>query len=193
MAKLSKELVKAAETADQFSQSIIDLTKDACDSVPKAEQDAQTKLSKKELSTNDGIYLKPERSIGPSPHPKTGEKEKFNEKFRTEYEFKMEYVPFIAENKEIIGEAIELWTKPYPGIDAQFWKIPVNKKVYGPRHLAERISGCRYTRLRMDDTKKVGEEGGVTYLGQMIATQKLSRLSAVPIKESRAIGFESEF
>jgi len=58
--------------------------------------------------------------------------------------FQKEYVQFIAENKEIIGETIEIWTRPFGGMPAEFWKVPVNKPVWGPRYLAEQIKRCYY-------------------------------------------------
>lgn len=178
MAGLSKELQKAVKDVDAFDASVRALTVDDCAKAPKIEEEPQVKMSNREIAKQDGIYLKPDRSIN--------SKELFNEKFRTEYDFKREYVPFIAENKEIIGEIIEGWTKPFPGISAEFWKIPTNKKVWGPRYLAEQISRKSYTRLTMED-RPIGSEGGATFTGQMVATNKIARLDARPARGSSAI------
>jgi hypothetical protein len=178
MAGLSKELQKAVKEVDAFDASVASLTKDECAKAPLLESEPQTKLSQREINKQDGIYLKPDKRIN--------SKETFNEKFRKECDFKSEYVPFIAENKEIIGETIEMWTKPFAGLSAEFWKVPTNKKVWGPRYLAEQISRKNYTRLTMED-RPVSSEGGVTYTGQMVATNKISRLDARSARGSVAM------
>jgi hypothetical protein len=184
MAKLSKELEQASERADTFEESVKALTVDELSKTPLLELEPQTKLSQRELNADDGIVLKPERSIN--------SKEPFNEKFRKEYEFKDEKVAFIAEHKEIIGEAIEIWTKPYPGLSAHFWRVPTNKKVWGPRYLAEQISRKFYNRLTTENVP-VSSEGGVTYVGQLVATNKIARLDAKPVRDNRKSSFSSNF
>ncbi len=79
-----------------------------------------------------------------------------------------------------------MWTKPFAGLSAEFWKVPTNKKVWGPRYLAEQISRKNYTRLTMED-RPVSSEGGVTYTGQMVATNKISRLDARSARGSVAM------
>ena len=104
---------------------------------PKEDKvEPQTKISQSDIAKSKDVYLKPAKTIG--------SKERFNEKFREDYNFSKEYVQFIAENKECIGETTELWTKPYPGLPAEFWQVPSNKPVWGPRYLAERIKGCAH-------------------------------------------------
>lgn len=124
------------------------------------------------------IYLKPDRFVH-SP-------EKFNENYRKDYEFSMEYVKFIAENKEIIGETIEVWTKPYAGMPAQFWKVPVNKPIWGPRHLAEQLTKCRYHRLVMQDSI-TNADGFAQYYGAMAIDKTVQRLDAIPVSNNRSI------
>src|ERR1700733_16001576 len=102
-----KELDKAEKQFEKFEKEVKDLTLDRMNAAPKLDQEPQTKISDREAQKADGIWLTPEKAIGPGVHPKTGEIEKFNEKFRADYNFKKEYVRFIAENKEIGGEAIE--------------------------------------------------------------------------------------
>jgi hypothetical protein len=141
MAKLPKDLEEAQKKAEAFEETVKDLTLDRCNEAAKVEEEPQTKLSQQELSKKKEIYLKPKRSFSC--------KGKFNEKFRDDYEFKKEYVCFIAENREIIGETISLWTKPFPGVACEEWEVPTNKPVWGPRYLAERIKGCSYHRFTM--------------------------------------------
>lgn len=184
MAKLDKSLEEAAVAVDQFNDSINKLTMDACASAPKVETEPQVLQTKKEIAKEDGLYLKPDRNIN--------SKEQFNEKYRTDYNFKKEYVPFIAENKEIIGETIEMWTKPFAGMSAEFWKVPVNKKVWGPRYLAEQISRKSYTRIVMED-KATGTEGGHTFYGQLAASNRIQRLDARPARGIKQVAMASDF
>lgn len=184
MAKLDKSLEAAVIQSEAFEASVKALTVDECNKAPVVEAEPQVKQSQRELSKQDGIWLKPDRQIN--------SKEVFNEKYRTEFTYKSEYVPFIAENKEIIGETIEAWTKPFAGMSAMFWKIPTNKKVWGPRYLAEQISRKHYTRLTMED-RAVSTDGMGTYTGQMVATNKISRLDARPAKGSTQIAMSSDF
>jgi hypothetical protein len=171
MSKLSKDLEVAAQEVDKFTEQCKTLSADQTQNLPVKETENQTKLSTKEIDKTDGVYLKPERTIS--------SREPFNEKWRDDYNYRKEYVRFIAEHKEIIGEAIEKWTKPFPGMDAEFWRVPVNKVVIGPRYLAEEISKCAYTRLTMED-QKVGADGMGQYFGQLVASNRIQRLDARP-------------
>lgn len=184
--KISKELDKAQQEFDNFKENIDQLTLDRMNAAPKEEVEPQTKISNREAQKTDGIYLKPIRSIM-AVNPKTGEREKFNEKFRKDWEFDKEYVKFVAEHKEIIGETIEMWTHPYGGVPAEFWNIPVNKIVWGPRYLAEQIKKCTYHRLRTDDHKVTSSDGLGTYTGQIIVDQTISRLDAHPVSEKKSV------
>ena len=171
MGKLSKDLESASQKVDAFEDQVKSLSTNDMNNAPVKEEEAQTKLSQREIDKTDGIYLKPERSISC--------KESFNEKWRDEYNYRREYVRFIAEHKEIIGESIEKWTRPYPGMPAEFWRVPVNRVVIGPRYLAEEISKCCYTRLTMED-RSTGGDGMGTYYGQLVASHKVQRLDAKP-------------
>lgn len=184
MAKLGKDLEAAIEKVDAFNESVEKLTMDACAKAPVLETEPQVKKSDREIAKEDGIYLKPERSIN--------SKEPFNETYRKEYNYKTEMVPFIAEHKEIIGEVIEKWTKPFPGMSAEFWKVPTNKKVWGPRHLAEGIADKAYTRLVMEErTTNVAGEG--KFYGQLVATQRIQRLDAKPARGKLQVAMSSDF
>ncbi len=108
-----KELDKVEAQFEAFDNNVKALTHDRMNEAPFKEVEAQTKLSSKDISNSKDIYLKPTKSIG--------SREKFNEDYRNEYNEAKEYVNFIAENKEIIGETIELWTKPFAGMPAEEW------------------------------------------------------------------------
>lgn len=181
-----KELDKAEKQFEHFDQSIKEMTMDRLNMTPRSEEDQQTRLSSREISKTKDIYLKPKKSLSPGINPKTGEKEKFNEKFRDEYNFKMEYVQFIAENKEIIGESIELWTKPFGGMDCEFWEVPTNKPVWGPRHLAEKIKSKFYHRLIMVNNQ-TNVDGMGQYYGQLAADTTIQRLDAYPVSTRKSI------
>lgn len=180
------ELDKVQKQFDAYDDQVKQMTLDRMNEAPKQELEPQTKIAQAEIDKSKEIYLKPERSIGPGVNPKTGEREKFNEKFRESYNFDKEYVQFIAENKEIIGEAIEAWTKPYPGMNCEFWKVPVNKPVWGPRYLAEQIKRCSYHRLVMQQAN-VAADGMAQYYGQMVADETRQRLDAIPVSQRRSV------
>jgi len=174
-----KELDKAEKQLDAFEKNVKDLTLDRMNQAPKQEAEAQTKLSSSDIAKAKDVYLKPKKVIGC--------KDKFNEDYRKQYEFDKEYVQFIAENKEIIGEAIDLWTKPYAGVPAEEWDVPTNKPVWGPRYLAEQIKRCTYHRLVMQQSVITD----VNYAGQMYgalaADTIVQRLDAHPVSSKKSI------
>lgn len=173
-----KELDKAEAQFNKFNDEVKTMTMDRMNAAPKDESEPQTKLSTKEIERKDGIWLKPSRTLN--------SKEKFNEKFRKEYEFAKEYVKFIAENKEIIGETIEMWTKKFPGQDCEQWQVPVNTPIWGPRYLAEQIRGAKYHRLVMQDKSTSLDHAG-TYYGTMSIDKTIQRLDAYPVREEKSI------
>jgi hypothetical protein len=181
-----RELDKAEAQFDAFDKNIKDLNMDAMQHAPKQELEPQTKISQRDLDRNKPIYLKPKRSYPPGVHPKTGEREKFNERFRDEYNFAREYVEFIAENIEIIGESIKLSLKKFPGTAIEDWEIPVNVPVMAPRMVAERLTGCGYHILKMED-RVTHSEGFGTFTGQMVAKSKVQRLDARPVSSRRSL------
>lgn len=174
-----QELDKVEKQFEAFDQNVKEMTLDRMNTAPKEEKEPQTKLSQDEIQKSKDIYLKPKRTIG--------SREKFNERFREKYNFAKEYVQFIAENKEIIGESIELWTKAFPGIPAEEWVVPVNKPVWGPRYLAEQIKRKYYHRLRMDQNVVTGSDGRGQYFGSMAVDTKVQRLDALPVSDKRSI------
>lgn len=172
-----KELDKLEKQFDAFHENVKELTLDRMNSAPKEETEMQTKLSSKQLANSKDVYLKPKRRIG--------SKEQFNENFRASYEYDKELVRFIAENKEIIGESIPIWTKPYPGIPAEEWEVPVNKPVWGPRYLAEQIKRKYYHRLKTDNASVTGSDTNATYFGTMVVDSTVARLDAYPAMEEK--------
>jgi len=171
-----KELDKAEEQFQEFDNQIKDLTLDRMNHAPSHEAEPQTKLSSREIKKAEAPYIKPLRSIN--------SKEKFDEKYREEYERAWEYIRCIVENNEVIGEAVECWTKRFPGESANFWKIPTNKPIMIPRMLAQQLSQCRYHRLRMEENTIVAEDSRASYVGQMIVDQTKQRIDCRPSVDS---------
>lgn len=174
-----REMDKAEDQFKAFDENLQALTLDRMNMAPKEDKEQQTLLGQKDIEKSKDIYLKPFKSVA--------SREPFNEKWRSQYNFATEYVHFTAENSEVIGEAIDLWTKPFPGMPAQEWKVPVNTPVWGPRHLAEQIKGCRYHQLHMDESKSVGSGGEGKYYGQMVVDKVKQRLDAHPVIKSKSI------
>lgn len=174
-----KELDKAEAQFEKFNDDVKAMTVDRMNEAPKEEKESQTKISNKEAQKCDALILKPLRTIS--------SKEKFNETYRTQFNHMKERVRFTAENNEIIGESIELWTKSFPGQDAEFWNVPTNKVVEGPRYLAERIRKCVYHRLVMQDTQVTGRDDKGTYFGTLAADKTVHRLDAYPVRNEQSI------
>lgn len=175
-----REIDKAEKQFDEFDKQVKELTLDRMNEAKKEESEPQTKLSQKELDRSKDIYLKPLRTLS--------SREKFNEKYRDDYNFAKEYVQFIAEHKEIIGEKIEIWTKAFPGVPAEYWEVPTNKPVWGPRYLAEQIKGAKYHRLRTEDSIQLGSDGsGNRFHGGLIVDSVVQRLDAQPLGGKRSV------
>ena len=174
-----KELDVAEKKFDEFHKEVETLTLDRMNAAPKEDVEPQTKLSQKEIDKSKDIYLKPKRTIG--------SREKFNEKFRDTYNYQKEYVCFTAENNEVIGETITLWTKKFPGVPAEEWDIPVNKPIWGPRYLAEQIKNCTYHRLSMQDSTVIGSDSMGSYTGAIIVDSIKQRLNAHPASTRKSV------
>jgi hypothetical protein len=182
-----RELDKAQENFEVFDAQVKEMTLDRMNKAPIAESEQQVKLSKNDLEKSKEIYIKPKRSFPPGVNPKTGEREKFNEKFRADYEFQKEYVRFVAQNNEIIGETIEFCLKKFPGTNCDEWAIPVNKPVWAPRMVAERIKNCRHHRLVMQDNRSNGSDHNGQYYGTMSVDTTVQRLDAYPAVERKSV------
>jgi hypothetical protein len=178
-----KIIEQAQKQAEEFETQVKDLTLDRMNQAPVQETEAQTKLSTKEIDRSKEIYLKPVNSIGDG--------QKFNPEFESEWNFASEYVQFIAEHKELIGESIELWTHPFGGKGAQYWRVPTNKPVWGPRYLAEQIRRKCYHRLVMQETASpgnmIGNDGTAAYYGKIIADTTIPRLTAEPVSNKKSV------
>jgi hypothetical protein len=174
-----KELDKVAQQFDKFDAEVKEMTMDRMNMAPKEEVEPQTKLSQNEIAASKDVYLKPHKVISC--------REKFNEKYRDEYNYQKEYVNFIAEHKELIGESIDIWTRPFPGMPAEEWLVPTNTPVWGPRYLAEQIKRKFYHRLVMKENVVTDTTGmGVMY-GKMAADTTIQRLDAQPVTKRKSI------
>jgi hypothetical protein len=169
-----KELDRAQEQFDAFDASVKAMTNDRMNMAPAEEREQQTQMSTREAKKYDAPYIKPLRSIN--------SKEQFNEKYREDWRKDWEYVKCIAENNEIIGESIEMWTKKYAGDPAHQWKVPVNTPVYIPRLVAKQISNCKYHRLRMED-RQTEAGSGMSYYGSITVDSVKNRLDCRQVNE----------
>lgn len=174
------EMDKLQDQFDAHKEQIDSMTRERMNQAPKLEVEQQTKLSTQELAALKAIYLKPKRSIS--------SREKFNEDYRRDYEDAREYVEFIAENREIIGEDIDLWTKPFPGMPAEQWIVPVNKPVWGPKYLRDQIQRCYYHRMSMQNAP-TGVDGMGQYYGTMVVDNVVNRLDAFTPTSKRQFAF----
>lgn len=182
----AKELDKLDDQFQAFDKQVKDLTNDRMNAAPLQEVEAQTKLSQEDIAKSKEIYLKPKRSLGPGVEPKSGKRELFNEKFREDWNYSKEFVQFIAEHREIIGEIIETWTKPFPGVNTEYWEVPTNKPVWGPRYLAEQIRRKVYHRLIMDN-RPTEVMGTGTMYGGLVVDKTIARLTAEPVSTRKSI------
>lgn len=183
-----RELIKMEEKFEEFKQEVKELSSTNL-ALPKLETENQTKLSARDLDKSKEIYLKPSKSIGP------GKGEKFNEAFREEYTFRKEYVNFIAENS-ILGETIEIWTKPFPGMNCDYWEVPVNKPVWGPRFLAEQIASRSYVVYEMNEVSdqerympqnKIESNFAGGIYGKIVGKRIENRMKAFPVSQRKSI------
>jgi hypothetical protein len=174
----AQELDKAQEQFQQFDENVKKMTMDRMNQAPRQETEPQTKLSQNEIAKKPDIYLKPKRTIA-TPN-------KFNEDYREAYNFDKEYVHFIAENKEIIGEDITIWTLPYAGMPAEEWVVPTNKPLWGPRYLAEQIRRKTYHRLVMKE-QVIDSMGVGQFYGQMAVDTTVDRLTCVPVSTRKSV------
>lgn len=181
-----RALQQVENEINEFSSSVSTLSLEKMNEAPKLEVEPQTKISKKEIEEKSRTYLKPKTTISRGPGSK------FNEKFRQDFEFAKEYVCFIAENAEIIGESIDIWTAPFAGYPAEEWIVPVNTPVWGPRYLAEQIKNCKYHKLIMQENKVYGGDHMGQYYGAMAAEKTVQRLDAHPVDTNRKSVFMGE-
>jgi hypothetical protein len=177
-----RELEKVEDQIKTFSESMVTAGEERA-SLPVREMEPQTKLSQSEINKSNILYLKPKRTF-PS-------REKFNEKYRADFNYQSEYVDFIAENHEVKGESIDFCVKKFPGQPIEEWVVPVNKEVSAPRYVKERIQECGYTIFTTADNT-VASEGGVKYYGQIVAEERRARLSAREISRVSRISMSTK-
>jgi hypothetical protein len=175
----AQELDKIEKQFDDFAEKVSQTTFDQLNKAPKQEQESTKPLSQLEIANSKDIYLKPYRTVGCQ--------DKFNEDYREEYNFAKEYVQFQADNKEIVGESIDIWTRPFAGLPAEWWKVPVNKPLWGPRYLAEQIKRCYYHRLVMAPHTQMGSDGFAQYHGSISVDTTVQRLDAIPVSSRRSV------
>lgn len=174
-----KELEKVEKQFDAFENQVKEVSADRTFNHPVEKTEMQTKMPQNEIAGSKDRYLTPKKKIS-SP-------EKFNEKFREAWNFSKEFVHFIAENKECIGESIDLWTKPYCGVPAEEWIVPCNTPVWGPRYLAEQIKRKYYNRLVMNDTREASSDGHGVYYGSMVKDTTINRLDCHPVSKQKSV------
>lgn len=174
---VQKELDNVEKQVSQVEESIKSMTMDKMNEAPR--QETELKMSQKQINNSSDEHLKPIKYVGC--------KENFNEKFRDEYNFKNEYVRVVCQHNELRGDAIEKWSRPYPGLPAEFWRIPTNRPVSIPRYLAEEVKSCSYHRLVMDEKKVTDTAGGGTFYGAMQVDTIVQRLDAFPAAERKSI------
>lgn len=175
-----REIDKVEVQFEKFDQEVKSMTLDRMSSAPKDESsEQQTKMSQREAQRAKEITLKPDRFLS--------DNQKFNEKFREDWEFDKQYVNFIAEHKEIQGDTIEMWTHPYGGKGAEFWKIPSGKPVWGPRYLAEQIKKCSYHRLKMQEERIQSQDHMGTWTGTLTVDTTVQRMDAYPVGQKRSV------
>lgn len=180
----AKEMDKVEKQFEDFDKQVKDLTQDRMNMAPKLEVEPQTKMSNREIAKSTDVYLKPVKTIGC--------RDKFNERFRDKWNHAKEYVQFVCENMEIIGEKVEVWTRPYGGVSAMFWEVPVNTPVWGPRYLAEQLSRCRYHRLMMSENTSIGSDGLGTYTGKIVVDTTVDRIKCDPVTTRTSITMGSK-
>lgn len=171
------ELDKAEKQFNEFDANLKELA--ASRPTEPSRPTEEIRISQKEINNSKEIHLQPKRRIG--------SREKFNENFRSQYEYAKEKVGFIAEHKELSGENIEIWTKPFPGLAAEEWIVPTNKPVFGPRYLADQIKRKYYHRLVMKENVTTGSDGMGSYFGSMAYDTTIARLDCHPVSDRKSV------
>lgn len=174
-----RELDKCEEQFKVFDEHVKELTMDRMNLVPRTEQEGQTKIAQADIAKAKEFVLKPSNYVA--------SREKFNEKFRKDYEYDKQYISFIAENIEVRGELIEMWCKPYPGCPAEFYKVPVNIVVSGPRYVYEQLKRKFHHKLTMQESASSGSDHNAQYYGRMAVDSTVQRLDAREVSSRRSI------
>lgn len=177
-----KEIKRAQEKFDNFQDQMKDFNPLNV-SAPVEERDPQTKLSTRQATQMDAPYIKPIRSINRTnfKNDKVDSRTFWDESHRKLHDEDWEYVRCIVENYEIIGEAVEVWTSKWGCDPAHFWRVPVNKPIMIPRHLAKQLAKCQYHRLVMDNTTTIEQSHIGSITGAVVVDSVKSRIDARPV------------
>jgi len=176
-----QEIDKAEKQLDSFEQNLKEMSLDRMNMAPK--QETELKISQKDIEKSKDVYIKPSRIIM--------SRERFNEDYREEYNFAKEYVQCIPKHNEINGEVIEFWTKPFPGLPAEFWQVPSGKPAFIPRYAAEQLTKCRYHRFTMQQNVATGTDGSGQYYGSMAVDTTIQRIDAIPVSPRKSVFMSS--
>lgn len=169
-----KELQKLEQNFDNFKKNVDDLTEKR--SVKSEAPEHQ--ISQKQIENSTDLYIKPNRIIM--------SREKFNEAYREQYNYMKEYVHYTVQHEECKGDSVELWTKPFPGLPAEFWIVPSGRAVWIPRYVADRLENeCQYKRLKMQDTRPYANDGTSQMTTQIVYDDIIHRISARPVSTSK--------
>lgn len=165
-----KELDKAEKQLEKFENDI----KTVVDQRGKASEYPEHKISQKEVEKSTDIYLKPQKVIF--------SREKFNEEYREQYNEAKKYVHYTVQHEECKGDRVEMWTKCFPGVAAEFWVIPSGKPVWIPRYVADKLeNGCGYHRLKTQDRPTESDSIGGQYYGTLVVDEYTHRITARPV------------
>lgn len=151
----------------------------------QAKEYPEHKISQKDIEKAPELYLKPKRAVG--------SREKFNEDYREAYNHAKQYVQYTVQHEEAKGDIIEMWTKPFAGMPAEFWIIPSGRPVWIPRYVADKLeNGCCYHRLKTEDKPTTGD-GKIQYYGSMVVDDLIYRISARPVSTRKLISMGSRY
>ncbi len=169
-----KELDRAEKQLENFENDVKAVVAERS----KATEYPEHKISSKEIEKAPDIYLKPQRTIMC--------REKFNENYRDQYNEARKYVHYTVQHEECKGDSIEMWTKGFAGIPAEFWVIPSGKPVWIPKYVADKLeNGCGYHRLKTQDRPTNTDSNGNTYYGTLVVDEYTHRISARPVTTRR--------
>lgn len=172
-----KEVDRVEKQFNEQSERMQNFTQDKMQNAPVKEVAPQTEITKGQFMREDAPRITPVHAYPSRGGTKKPEQDGLRRKA-------WEYVRCICENLECPGEDLDFWLKPpLSGEDCNNWKIPVNKVVMIPRHVAEHLASRKYHRLYMDENITVMDTGFGQMKGQLTASKTVHRLNC------RAEGF----
>src|SRR5665213_2096435 len=90
-----KELDKAQAQFDAFDENVKSLTLDHMNNLPVEASEAKHKLTQNQIADAKDIYIQPFKTIA--------SRDKFNENYREDYTYAMEWVYITAQNNMILN------------------------------------------------------------------------------------------